>query len=181
MKSLFQYSAMIAIAGILSVAIAQAQDGTSTGAASSANSVAKQESSGNAATGGKDPQQPLMVAQSTDTAAAPQAALSQSAAPAAPADPPPAAALPTPAITGPLSGLPPFTFEAGPAGKISVNGILDGLGMWTGNYVAGDKGGQAGLSNGQVFIQKADGRFQFYLQAGAYNIAALGTPYLETD
>ena len=66
-------------------------------------------------------------------------------------------------------------------GKISVNGTLSGLGMWTGNYVAGDKAGQVGLSNGQVFIQKADGRFQFYLQAGAYNIAALGTPYLETD
>ncbi|MBZ5689313.1 MAG: porin [Acidobacteriia bacterium] len=84
-------------------------------------------------------------------------------------------------MTGPLSGLPPFTFEAGPVGKISVNGVLDGLGMWTGNYVAGDHSGQAGLSNGQVFIQKADGRFQFYLQAGAYNIAALGTPYLDTD
>lgn len=53
--------------------------------------------------------------------------------------------------------------------------------MWTGNYVAGDNGAQAGLSNGQVFIQKADGRFQFYLQAGAYNLAALGTPYLQTD
>jgi hypothetical protein len=77
--------------------------------------------------------------------------------------------------------LPPFTFDAGPVGKISVNGTLSGLGMWTGNYVAGDKGGQVGLSNGQVFIQKADGRFQFYLQAGAYNIASLGVPYLETD
>jgi hypothetical protein len=93
----------------------------------------------------------------------------------------PVAALPTPSITGPLSGLPPFTFEAGPFGNISVNGVLDGLGVWTGNYLAGDHSREAGLGNGQVFIQKTDGRFQFYLQAGAYNIVALGTPYLATD
>ncbi|HLK34456.1 MAG TPA: outer membrane beta-barrel protein [Terriglobales bacterium] len=62
-----------------------------------------------------------------------------------------------------------------------MNGILDGLGMWTGNYVAGDSSTQAALSNGQVFIQKPDGWFQFYLQAGAYNIAALGAPFLATD
>ena len=101
--------------------------------------------------------------------------------------PPPAAApaasapLPTPAITGPLQWLPPANFDAGPFGKIAVNGILDGLGMWTGNYVPGDSSTQAALSNGQIFIQKTDGWFQFYLQAGAYNIAALGVPFLPTD
>ncbi|MDR3703988.1 MAG: outer membrane beta-barrel protein [Candidatus Sulfopaludibacter sp.] len=100
------------------------------------------------------------------------------AAPAAPAAP---AALPTPAITGPLAALPPATFDAGPLGKINVNGIVDGLGMWTGNYVPGDKSTQAALSNGQIFIQKTDGWFQFYVQAGAYNIAALGTPFLSTE
>ena len=109
--------------------------------------------------------------------AAPQAA------PAAPADAPadPPTPLPTPAITGPLSWLPPAFFDAGPFGKVAVNGILDGMGMWTGNYVAGDNSTQAALSNGQVFIQKADGWFQFYLQAGAYNVPALGTPFLATD
>src|ERR1700761_6712062 len=79
------------------------------------------------------------------------------AAPAAPA------ALTTPAMTGPLSQLPPAVFEAGPFGKISVNGILDGMGMWTGNYVPGDNATQAALSNGQIFIQKTDGWFQFFL------------------
>ena len=53
--------------------------------------------------------------------------------------------------------------------------------MWTGNYVPGDSSTQAALSNGQVFIQKTDGWFQFYLQAGAYNIPALGAPFLATD
>ena len=105
------------------------------------------------------------------------------AAQATPATPPPAApaALSTPAITGPLSNLPPAMFDAGPFGNIAVNGILDGLGMWTGNHVAGDKSAQAALSNGQVFIQKTDGWFQFYLQAGAYNIPDLGVPFLSTE
>jgi hypothetical protein len=89
--------------------------------------------------------------------------------------------LPSPSITGPLAGLPPATFEAGPFGKIAVNGILDGIGMWTGHYVPGDNSTQAALSNGQVFIQKTDGWFQFYLQAGAYDIASLGVPFLATD
>ncbi len=182
MKNPFQHNAMMAMASILLVSLAQAQDRASTGIPSPAGGVAAQQSSVDATAIGKDPQEPVLLAQSTDPSAAPQTAGAQTTAPAAaPADAPPAAVLATPAITGPLSGLPPFTFEAGPMGRISVNGILGGLGMWTGNYVAGDKGGQAGLSNGQVFIQKADGRFQFYLQAGAYNIAALGTPFLETD
>ncbi len=121
-------------------------------------------------------------ASSTSPAAAPAAALPSAAAPTASADPPaPPAPLPTPSVTGPVSWLPPAVFDAGPFHKIAVNGVLDGLGMWTGNYVAGDNSHQAGLTNGQVFIQKADGFFQFYLQAGAYNIAALGTPFLATD
>jgi hypothetical protein len=72
-------------------------------------------------------------------------------------------------------------FDAGPFGKIAVNGILDGQGLLTGNYVPGDSNSQAALGNGQVFIQKTDGWFQFYLQAGAYNIQALGQPFLATD
>ena len=96
----------------------------------------------------------------------------------APAAPTP---LPTPAITGPLQGLPPAFFDAGPFGKIAVNGILSGTGLWQGNHVPGDSTTQAALSNGQVFIQKTDGWFQFYIQAGAYTLPSLGTPFLATD
>jgi hypothetical protein len=110
------------------------------------------------------------------------------AAPAATPTPEPAAAaapapapLPAPAVTGPVQWLPPATFDAGPFGKLAVNGILDGLGMVTQNHVPGDKSTQAALSNGQIFIQKTDGWWQFYLQAGAYNIADLGVPFLATD
>ena len=99
---------------------------------------------------------------------------------AKPADPAPAA-LPTPAITGPLQGLPPAILDAGPFGKIAVNGIVSGTGMWQGNHVPGDNPTQAALSNGQIFIQKTDGWFQFYLQAGAYTLPSLATPFLATD
>ena len=92
----------------------------------------------------------------------------------------PPAPLTTPAITGPLQALPPAEFNAGPFGKIAVNGVLDGGAMWTGNYISGDQSTQADLANGQVFIQKTDGWFQFYVQAGAYNLASLGTPFLST-
>ena len=52
--------------------------------------------------------------------------------------------------------------------RLAVNGILSGTGMWQSNHVPGDNPTQAALSNGQIFIQKTDGWFQFYLQAGAY-------------
>jgi len=99
------------------------------------------------------------------------------AAPAAPAGP---TALSTPSVTGPLSNLPPAIFDAGPFGKIAVNGILSGMGVLQNNHVPGDDNKQADLSNGQVFIQKTDGWFQFYLQAGAYNIPDLGVPFVST-
>src|SRR6478736_3140480 len=97
--------------------------------------------------------------------------------------PPPSAPtpLPTPAITGPLRAAPPTTFDAGPFGKLAVNGALTGMGLWQGNHVPGDGPSQAALSNGQVFVQKTDGWLQFYLQAGAYDIPALGLPFLATD
>jgi hypothetical protein len=125
-----------------------------------------------------------LVSAAAQNAPAPQPADGQM--PADQAAPPPAAAaapavLPTPAIVGPLASPPPAMFDAGPFGKIAVNGILDGMGSWTGNYVPGDNSTQAALSNGQVFIQKTDGWFQFYLQAGAYNVPALGLPFLATD
>ena len=98
-------------------------------------------------------------------------------APAAPAAPTP---LPTPAITGPLSGLPPATFDAGPFGKIAVNGFFTGWGLLQNNHFAGDDTARADLSNGQIVIQKTDGVFQFYLQAGAYALPNLGAPFVKT-
>jgi Putative beta-barrel porin-2, OmpL-like. bbp2 len=122
---------------------------------------------------------PISQAQTAPAApAAPAATADTSAAPAAPAAP---AALANPSITGPLANLPPAVFDAGPFGKIAVNGILNGMGMWGGNYVPGDNATNAAIGNGQIFLQKTDGVVQFYLQAGAYNIPALGVPFLNTQ
>ena len=99
----------------------------------------------------------------------------QAAAPAAPSP------LPTPPITGPLQAAPPIIFDAGPLGKLNLNGIVSGMGLWQGNHVAGDNPTQAALSNGQVFIQKTTGWWQFYVEAGAYNLLAVGTPFLSTE
>jgi hypothetical protein len=100
-------------------------------------------------------------------------------APAAPAAAP--APLPTPSVTGPLTWLPPATFNSGFLGNLSANGIVTGSGIWTGNHVPGDDVGQAALSNGQIFLQKADGPVQYYIQVGAYTLPSLGTPFLSTD
>jgi hypothetical protein len=99
------------------------------------------------------------------------------AAPAAPAAPTP---LTTPAITGPLSNLPPAIVDAGPFGKLAVNGFLGGYGLLQNNHIPGDDTKQADLSNGQIVIQKTDGWFQFYLQAGGYNLPSLGVPFVKT-
>jgi hypothetical protein len=101
------------------------------------------------------------------------------AAPAAPADAP--TALPTPSITGPLAAAVPITLEAGPLGKLSLNGIVSGFGVFQSNAVPGNSGAEGNLSNGQVWIQKTTGWWQFYVQAGAYDITALGSPYISTE
>jgi hypothetical protein len=102
------------------------------------------------------------------------------AAPAAPATPPAPMPLGSPSFTGPLSNQPPSLFDAGPFGKIAANGVVSGFGLIQNNHVPGDDNKQAAFNNGQIFIQKTDGWFQFYIQGGAYNITSVGTPYLKT-
>ena len=105
-------------------------------------------------------------------------------APAAEATPVPAAApapLSTFVLTGPLQWLPPATFDAGPLGKLSVNGILTGFSVFQNNHVPGDDSAQATLSNGQIFIQKADGKYQWFVQAGVYTMPTLGVPFLDAQ
>jgi len=89
--------------------------------------------------------------------------------------------LTTPAVTGPLAWLPPANFDAGPFGKLSVNGIVTGYGRWQDNPVPGDSAGNAALSNGQIFIQKADGKVQYFVEAGAYTLPSIGAPFLSAQ
>jgi hypothetical protein len=102
----------------------------------------------------------------------------QAATPAANAAAP--APLPSPSMTGPLATAVPHEIPAGPFGKINVTGILSGMGWTEANHIPGDSPTHYDVSNAQVFIQKTTGWFQFYLQGGAYNLPALGTPFLGT-
>jgi hypothetical protein len=44
----------------------------------------------------------------------------------------------------------------------------------------GDKSFRANVTNAQVFVQNTQGPMQFYVQGGAYQLPALGQPYLRT-
>jgi hypothetical protein len=96
------------------------------------------------------------------------------------ADAPPApTAMTTPSMTGPLAANPkPTSFDLGDFGSWYVTGAVTGLGLWQSNHAPGDREALSDFSNGQVFIQKTAGEFQFFLQAGAYSLPSLGTPYL---
>lgn len=84
-------------------------------------------------------------------------------------------------MTGPLeTAAPAHTFDGGPFGRIAITGVVSGMGLSQGNWIAGDKSTQWDLSNAQVFIQKTTGWWQFYVQAGAYNLPDLGVPFLST-
>jgi hypothetical protein len=113
----------------------------------------------------------------SSAAQAPTPAASQPSTP--PADAP--APLSTFVLTGPLQWLPPATFDAGPLGKLSVNGIVTGYSVFQNNHVPGDDSAQATLSNGQIFIQKADGKLQYYIQAGVYTMPTLGSSFLNAQ
>jgi hypothetical protein len=111
------------------------------------------------------------------------ALMSGAQAPTTPATTPAPAPAPlsTFVLTGPLQWLPPATFDAGPLGKLSVNGIVTGFAQFQNNYVPGDDKAQATLSNGQIFIQKADGKLQYYVQAGVYTMPTLSVPFVNAQ
>src|SRR6266849_8959730 len=101
--------------------------------------------------------------------------------PATPEQPAAPTAMTTPAMSGPLAANPaPFSIDAGPLGPVYVTGVLSGLGLTQTNRFAIDHDSIASLSNGQVFIQKTDGIFQYFVQVGAYTLPALGAPYFNT-
>jgi Putative beta-barrel porin-2, OmpL-like. bbp2 len=99
----------------------------------------------------------------------------------APEQPAAPTAMTTPTMTGPLAANPnPINFDAGPLGPVYVTGVVSGLGLWQNNPFPGDQRSLASLSNGQFFFQKTDGFFQYFVQAGAYTLPALGTSYINT-
>ena len=118
----------------------------------------------------------MLVAFSAFGQDAPSTAPSASTSTPAPAPQPPAP-LPTPSMSGPLQTAPPHEVEGLP---VQVNGVLSGMGWTEGNHITGDDATHWDLSNAQIFVQKTTGWWQFYLQGGAYNIPAIGAPFLST-
>jgi hypothetical protein len=97
---------------------------------------------------------------------------------AAPAAPTP---LPTPSTIGPLQLALPTNFEAGPLGHYAVNGAVSGIGLFQNNAVSSNNPQEGAFSNAMIFFQKTDGWFQFYVQAGAYDVVSLGSPFISNS
>lgn len=102
--------------------------------------------------------------------------------PAAPMSP-----VSTPAMSGPLSGNPtPMSLDLGPLGdKVYVTGAVTGMvfAQSEATKFSGLNDNPTGLdlTNGQVFIQKVDGVFQYFVQVGAYSLPALGGPIVKSS
>ncbi len=113
-------------------------------------------------------------AQTAPAAPAPAAAAPAAAAPAAA----PTSPVSTPAMEGPLTvNVKPLSFDVPDFGKIYVSGAVTAIALGDSPSFAGQKSGFADLSNAQVFIQKVDGAFQFFADAGTYSFPTVGVPY----
>jgi hypothetical protein len=72
----------------------------------------------------------------------------------------------------------PARFDAGAAGPVYVTGALSGLVQSQSHRASSDHAREADVDNAQVFINKPDGMWQFFVQAGYYALPALGVPYV---
>ena len=116
---------------------------------------------------------PATPAPAPATPAAPPAAAAAPAAPAAP----PAVTLNAPGMNGPLSfPTNPYSVDVGPLGKWYIDAAVTGIGYVQNNTVAGDHSSALDISNGQVFINKVDGWWQFYAQVGTYSLPGTRRP-----
>jgi len=97
----------------------------------------------------------------------------------APASTPPAPPTLLPAMSGPLAAnSKPNSYDAGPLGNVYVTGIVSGFAQWQNNVAPGDRSHQADVSNAQIFLNKPTGLVQYFIQAGAYSLPDIGTPYI---
>ena len=81
-------------------------------------------------------------------------------------------------MEGPLAvNVKPESFDIPDFGKIYVSGAFTGLAFAENNLFPGDRNSQADVDNAQLFVQKVDGAFQFFLQGGVYSLPSLGAGY----
>jgi hypothetical protein len=72
----------------------------------------------------------------------------------------------------------PESFDIPDFGKIYVSGAISGLAFAENSLFPGDRHSLADVDNAQIFVQKVDGEFQFFLQGGVYSLPSLGAGYL---
>ena len=94
---------------------------------------------------------------------------------------------PYPAMSAGLAANPhPAVFDAGPLCKLTVTGVFSGGGFWQ-THPAKDFWGHKNASsygditNVFVILNKTEGKFQFFILAGAYSVPALGVPYVKSS
>jgi hypothetical protein len=81
-------------------------------------------------------------------------------------------------MEGPLAvNLKPESFDIPDFGKIYVSGAVTAIALADTPTFFGEKSAIADVSNAQIFIQKVDGAFQFFADAGAYSFPTVGVPY----
>jgi hypothetical protein len=74
----------------------------------------------------------------------------------------------------------PFRFEPGGLGPAYVTGVISGFGQWQTNVAPGDRHWHFDDDNVQLFLNKADGPVQLFVQVGFYSIPVAGVPYLRS-
>jgi hypothetical protein len=92
--------------------------------------------------------------------------------------PQPSSPVSTPGMEGPLTpNVKPGSFDVPDFGRIFVSGALTELGLAEDHPFPGDREKVADVSNAQVFVQKVDGKIQFFVEGGIYAFPDLGVGY----
>ncbi|HEX4294551.1 MAG TPA: outer membrane beta-barrel protein [Rhizomicrobium sp.] len=87
----------------------------------------------------------------------------------------------TPAMNASLSATAdPYSIDLDWAGKWYAGAAVSGLAFYQDNPNFGVRS-QVDLDNGMAWIEKADGWWQFYVQAGAYTFPVLGQGYIKSS
>lgn len=90
-------------------------------------------------------------------------------------------ALSSPSMTAPLAANPdPLSIDVA-GSKIYFTGQLTGSGFTQNHPIGGEKKSRVDLTNAQIEVQKTDGVFQFYVQAGTYTTPSLGAGYIKSS
>jgi hypothetical protein len=75
----------------------------------------------------------------------------------------------------------PARFDMGGIGPVYLTGVLSGLVQSQNHRFPSDQAWEADVDNAQLFINKPDGMWQFFVQTGYYALPALGVPYVHAN